>query len=96
VAERGRAALCLGLIAFSACAINPSTPDGGAGSHTCADCAQAAACCQAVLASQGNTTSQCSSSEMVCQSQPNELQAEYIFDCDSYLMNAPKDASACQ
>jgi len=81
--------------ALTACTINPSTPDAG-GSHTCADCIQAAACCQAVLASEGNTTSQCSSSESICSSLPLDQQAEYVFDCDSYLMNAPKDAAACQ
>lgn len=90
------AVLFLGLSALSGCTVNPSAPDAGPGSHTCADCVQAAACCQAVLESEGNTTTQCSSSETICQSLPLDQQYEYIQDCDSYLMSAPKDAAACQ
>ncbi len=84
-----------GALGLGACATNATGYDAGTGPHSCADCAQAAACCQAVQASEGNGTPTCASSETVCQSLSLDLQREYIFDCDSYLLNAPHDASAC-
>lgn len=84
------------LLSLCGCTVNPNVGDAGSVAHSCSDCAQALACCQAVLAIQGNTTSECASSEPQCQGLPLDQQREYIFDCDSYLMSAPLDAGACQ
>jgi hypothetical protein len=72
----------------------------GSGPHSCADCAQALACCQAVLAAEGQAGYQCSTSDTVCASIGDiEQQREYIAGCDAYVMaHASGDAApaACQ
>jgi hypothetical protein len=97
----GRAIFCLaaavGWLTVVGC--GSGLPSTGTGLHSCADCAQAAACCQAVLTAMDAAAFECSSSEMVCDSIDDlELQRENISDCDAYLMAhaATADAAACQ
>jgi hypothetical protein len=83
-----RSILCLtAALAWQVAACSSSLPSTGTGAHSCADCAQAAACCQAVLAAMGNTTLQCSTSESICATLDDiDEQREYIGTCDGYLM----------
>lgn len=78
---------CLTAALASVVGCSSNLPSTGTGPHSCADCAQTAACCQAVLAAMGNTTSQCSTSETVCASLTDiDEQREYIATCDGILM----------
>jgi hypothetical protein len=75
-------------LAWQVAACSSSLPSTGTGAHSCSDCAQAAACCQAVLAAMGNTSSQCSTNESVCSSLDDiNEQREYIGTCDGYLID---------
>lgn len=96
VPRRARMCIFVAMVALCGCSVNPSYPDAGNVAHSCTDCAQAAACCAAMLASEGDTTTQCPQSESMCESLPLDQQQEYIEDCDAVLGRAPADATACR
>jgi hypothetical protein len=91
-----RSILCLtAALVWQVAACSNNLPSTGTGSGSCADCAKAAACCQAVLLAMGNTTSQCSTSESICASLGDiDEQREYIGTCDGYLMDQARTDGA--